>query len=422
MSVGHRMGEATRAVVDEPRTGSPPDTGRAIRLAVIVTDLRTGGAETFLEKLLPRLPRQIQLHVLSLRSQGEIGPRLQAAGVPVEAFGLSGPRSLVAFMRLVRRLRQLDPHVAQTFLYHGDLIGGLAARIASVGVVAWNIRNAGSAWHTMRWPTRAVIRACALLSGRIPDRIVCCSETAAGHHVRAGYCADRIVVLPNGVDLSRFAPDPTARRWACEALDVRPDTPLLGHFGRLDPQKDQAGFLAAFARVRRSFPDAVAIMVGAGLESTSDFASRVAELGVPASAVRFLGRRDDVARLMAACDVVVSSSIAEAFPNVVAEAMSCGVPCVATDVGESARIVGSTGRIVPPGDPESLARACLETLALPAPERHALGLLGRQRIAETYDIDAVALRYAEFYEALMPSGGTDGTLVSTGPASAQQQA
>ena len=210
-----------------------------MKLAMVITGLSTGGAEMMLLKVLERLDRRrFSPHVISLTTKGEIGARIEALGVPVECLGMrSGHFSPMKFLRLVCRLRKLHPDAAHTWMYHADLLGGLAARLAGVRAVGWAIRNSNlSPVHNKR-STLWVMKTCAVLSRRIPRRILCCSKIGKDVHVSAGYDEEKMVVIPNGFDLARFHPDADARVSVRAELGLSEDTPLVGLIARLDPQK-----------------------------------------------------------------------------------------------------------------------------------------------------------------------------------------
>lgn len=369
-----------------------------VRVAFVITGLRTGGAEQTLLRLLPRLDPRIEPHVLSLTSLGDLGPAFVEAGVPVEAMGMApGPGAPLAFWRLVRRLGQLRPAVVQTALYHADLVGGLAARLAGVPRLAWNIRNGGAALDALKPHARAAVWLSARASWRLPDRIVCCSHAARQRHVELGYDDSRFEVIANGFDLARWRPQQDARARLRAELAIPAAAPVVGLVARLDPQKDHRGFFAAAGRLHRERPDVHFVLAGGGVDaSAASLRAWIDDAGVGA-VTHLIGRRDDMHDWMPGLDLLVSTSIGEAFPNVVGEAMACAVPCVVTDVGDSAWIVGDTGTVVPPGDPEAAARAWRDFLERPAAARLEQGRAARARIAGAFELSTVVRRYDDFY-------------------------
>lgn len=374
-----------------------------MKLAIVITGLTTGGAEMMLLKVLERLDRRrFSPHVISLTTKGEIGARVEALGVPVECLGMpSGRFSPTKFLRLVGRLRKMHPDAVHTWMYHADLLGGLAARLAGIRAVGWAIRHSNfSSSHSKR-STFWVMKTCAVLSSRIPRRILCCSQIGKDIHVSAGYDEEKMVVIPNGFDLARFHPDADARVTVRAELGLSEDTPLVGLIARLDPQKNHAGFFEAAERIYRSRPDAHFLLAGMGVSGNNVALRRVIQQAGVGGSTHLLGRREDMPRLMAALDVLASSSFGEGFPNVLGEAMACGVPCVVTNVGDSAEIVGETGRVVAPGDMAALAHEIVDVLGLSDEKRRALGARARERVQARYRIGSVVRQYEEFYEHLI---------------------
>ena len=246
------------------------------------------------------------------------------------------------------------------------------------------------------------MKACSVLSHRIPRKILCCSRVAKDIHISAGYDRGKMVVIPNGFDIFRFLPDANARVSVRSELGLRKDTPLVGLIARFDPQKNHAGFFEAATLVNLSCPNAHFLLAGAGVEGNNPtLRHAIQQAGVGVN-THLLGRREDISRLMAALDVLAStSSFGEAFPNVLGEAMACGVPCVVTDVGDSAEIVGKTGRVVAAEDMDGLAYNIVEILQLSHEERRAMGAKARERIRARYDIESVVRQYERFYKSLM---------------------
>src|SRR5690606_25925134 len=233
----------------------------------------------------------------------------------------------------------------------------------------------------------------------------CCSHAARRLHVEQGYRDDRFLVIPNGFDMDRFRPSDDARRALREELGLPSDALLVGLVARWHPVKDHAGFLRAAGIVSRAHPDARYLLVGSDCDrSNAALAGLVDEIGL-AGRVHLLGARDDIARVTAALDVAASSSTGEAFPNVLGEAMSCGVPCVTTDVGDSAHIVGDTGRVVPPRDPRALATALSELVGMSREQRVELGRRARERVRDNFELGRVVGLYeAAFGGLLAPAG------------------
>lgn len=374
------------------------------RLVHVITGLELGGAEVMLCELLRAIdPDRFRSAVVSLSAPGPLEPRIRALGVPVESLGLAAGRpSPAGFLRLARRVRALRPDLVQTWMYHADLLGGLAARLATRAPVVWSLHNSNLDRRSTRFSTRATVWACARLSHRVPARILSCSEVSARLHRGLGYAAGRMLVIPNGFDMDTYRPDPGHYAAVRTELGLPPDALLVGLAARWHPQKDHPNFIAAAARVARERPGVWFVLAGTGITaSNTELAALVAASGA-ADRFRLLGARSDMPRLNAALDLAVTASAyGEAFPLVIGEAMACGVPGVVTDVGDSALLVGDAGRVVPPRDPTALAAAIAGLLALSARSRQALGAAARARIAANYALPVIAGRYQSLYDSLL---------------------
>jgi len=370
----------------------------------VITDLSAGGAEMALYKLLSCLDlRDFPAQVVSLTGDEPLGDEIRALGVPVTALGMKAglpdPRLVTGVCRQILLFR---PDVIQTWMYHADLVGGVAAKLSGNPVVVWNIRHTLVRSSDVKRSTLLVARANAALSRRIPARIICCARAALESHVALGYAREKMIIIPNGFDLKSFRPDPAARREVRAMLGVDDTTPLLGMCGRFDPQKDHHNFLSAAGILHTLFPDAQFVLWGNGMDRENLLLSAwIAGEGLENN-VHLLGFRTDSSRLDAALDVAtLSAAYGEAFPNVIGEAMASGVPCVVTDVGDSASIVGPTGRVVPPRDPHALAAAWADLLNLPWEKRLELGQEARQRVADCFEIAQIARSYAVLYREMM---------------------
>lgn len=371
-----------------------------LRCLHVISGLGTGGAEMMLRKLvLGTQGRTLLNEVVSLGELGPIGAELRAAGIPVVALGMgAGGRNGRALLRLVRHMRASRPDVVQTWMYHANLIGGFAARLAGAPPTIWNIRTCNLAAGGEKAGTRMAARLSGRLARPLSRRILTNAHAARDVHVEYGYPADLFEVIPNGFETARFRPDPEARAAVRSELGIPDAAPVVGLLARRHPVKDHPGFLAAAARIVRACPDAHFVLAGQGVTLDDAELREAVERGSLQGRAHLLGHRTDTPRLLAGLDVYVSASwYGEAFPNVLGEAMACGVPCVATDLGDSARIIGGHGRVVKPRDPAALADACLEILRMPEAERRRLGAGAREHIERHYSIEAVAAAYENIY-------------------------
>ncbi|MCV6795255.1 glycosyltransferase [Achromobacter ruhlandii] len=376
----------------------------ALCVVHVITGLGQGGAESVLWRLATFPGQEVEHIVVSLTDDGIYGERLRAAGVTVHALGMPRGRiTLGGFMALRRLIAGARPDAVQTWMYHADLIGGLAARLAGVRAVAWGIRNSGAHLERSSRSARMVLRACALLSGVLPGAIVCAAQDAAERHAAKGYRRDRMVVISNGYDLSRYAPDAAARARVRAQWGLDGDVPVIGCVARWDPLKDHANLLRAVAALVRDGRDAGlrCVLVGRGMTiDNPELMALVDKLGLRERLV-LAGPSDDVPAVMNGLDLHVLSSCAEGFPNVVAEAMACGVYCVVTDVGDAAYIVGDTGVVVPPEQPEALARG-IETALRDVASRGQgrAGEAGRARVLANFDLARMVRDYIAVWRRL----------------------
>jgi glycosyltransferase involved in cell wall biosynthesis len=382
-----------------------------LRITHIITGLSTGGAEMMLYKLLAHLDRErYSCDVISLTSGGSVEQKIRNLGLPVKILGMRpGFPDPLAIFRLAGWLRHAPPDLVQTWMYHADLVGGLAARLACRAPVVWGIRNSNLDLVKSKRSTFWTVKTCAFLSKWLPQRILSCSETARRIHIELGYYAGKMSVIPNGFDLDLFHPDPTARVEIRKDLGISTGAPVVGLVGRFDPQKDHQNFIRAATILAVKMPETQFVLCGDGIDPQNPLLSSwINESGLK-DHFHLLGRREDIPRLTAALDIACSSSAyGEAFSNVLGEAMACEVPCVATDVGDAAFIVENTGRVVPPGDSQALAHALISLLALPDDQRRALGAIARQRVKQYFDIHAIVKAYVGMYLQIV--GGKDSPL------------
>lgn len=362
-----------------------------------ITELGYGGAQEMLVRLCTQDVSQqsVRQVVVSLMDEGIHTTALEEAGITVYCLGMRrGIPSPLALYRLIAILRAEKADILVTWLYAADLLGTIAATAAGVRRLVWNIRCSGMDFEFYSRMTRWTVAALSRLSS-IPVAIATNSVAGRKSHELLGYSPRRWYYLPNGIDLQQWHADYGQRAEVRDELGIPREATLVGLFARVDPMKDHATFFLAAELLIRARPDIRFVVVGKGVEA----------LKVPGTIkpnVHLVKQRRDVARLLRGLDVLVlSSAFGEGFPNIVCEAMASTVPCVVTDVGDSADLVGDTGRVVPPRDPVALAAAVDDLLSLPPGALAELGRRARERVCENWSIERAADRYRAVWDELM---------------------
>lgn len=385
---------------------STPVALAARRVTHVITHLQAGGAERMLLKLLASMDTsRYTSRVVSLMGEGTIAAPLRKLGIPVDAMGCRrGIPSLAALNRLRRILRDDPPDVLQGWMYHGNLAAQIGRTMAGLTCpLIWNVRHTPGEFDEENVRTSAAVWLSARLSSRV-TAIVYNSSRSAERHEQLGFVKRSRKLIHNGFDLMQFAPRPEARAELRNELGFPETALLIGHIAHFSPMKDHATFLAAADRVAKTHPEARFVLAGMGVDDSNEtLAGQVATYGL-GDRVRLLGERRDVHRWLPALDIVVSSSaFGEGFMNVIGEAMACGVPCVVSDVGESAHIVGDTGITVPPRRPSELAEGITRILCESPQARAGRGDRARARIAQNFSLQSIADEYQELYDAVMRS-------------------
>ena len=367
-----------------------------MRTCHVIHNTHVGGAETSLFELLrQRGDRGENTLVLSLMDRGPVAERIARLGIPVEAIGLrraSVPNPL-KIAQLAASIRRFRPDLVQTWTYHADLLGGLAAKLAGNYPVVWNIRHGSLDPALDSRSTLLSARLCAQLSSVLPGAIVLNSHAARAVHAAAGYAERKMQVIPNGFDDQSYRPSDALRRGLRAELGIPDATPLIGMCGRFHRHKGFDLLIQAAEQVTRHHPAARFVLAGADCDHDNRLLGQWLEESRLRSRFHLLGRRDDMPRLLASLDLYVLASRTEAMPNVVGEAMLCRVPCVVTDVGDAARLVGESGRVVVPQEPIALAQEIVAALELPERDRSAAGRRARAHIMQHYDLATMADAY-----------------------------
>ena len=371
--------------------------GVSLKIIHIITGLNDGGAESVLYRLCVNDLKNEHM-VVSLISGGKYEKLLKDKGVLV--YGLGAKKNLssvLLFFKLFKILKNVKPDVVQTWMYHADLLGGCCSRAAGVKRVFWGIRHSTFDRDSTTPLTIVIAKICAILSRIIPTKIICCADEAMAVHLELGYDKSKMEVVYNGFDLSRFRPDSSLRVEFRKGLFIEEGEFLFGMVARFHPQKDHVNLLEALHILKRKGYKFKLILAGSALDAKNEFITQKIETLNLKSNVLLLGQTTNIPLLMNGLDVhVLSSSYGEAFPNVVAEAMACGIPSVVTNVGDACEIVGLSTLCCEPKDCNELA-IVLENMLLvhekdPC-EWRRLKTLVRDRVVEKYDLYRMIERF-----------------------------
>ncbi|MEW4526869.1 glycosyltransferase [Maioricimonas sp. JC845] len=366
-----------------------------VPIGFCITELDPGGAERALVSLVRRLDRnRWQPIVYCLSRRGPLGDDLDAAGIPLHCLDAGSSLDAGVVGRLRSRLRQDRPQILQTFLFHANLAGRLAARWAGVPIVVAGIRVAEQEkrWHLLL----------ERLTRRLVTHHVCVSRRVADHAIREMRLdRQRVSVIPNGVEFDRFQ---SAGACDLSQFGIPIESRVLVSVGRLHPQKGYDLLIEAIAPLLADPPGWQLLIVGEG-PARSDLERQIREAGLEGR-IHLPGYRDDVPSILAAADAFVLASRWEGMPNVVLEAMAAGLPVVATDVeGIDELIVdGQTGIVCKPKTVHELRRG-LERLLSRSDGGAALGVNAQLFVEERFAIESVVRMYDELYVRLLSDAG-----------------
>lgn len=362
-------------------------------LVLLARKLDRGGAERQLVALAKGLrKRGRDIHVVLFYPGGVHDAELAAAGVPLHFVGKRGRWDVVGFfVRLLLILRRLRPMAIYSFLDLPNILAAILHPATGRPRLVWSIRAAGMEMRHYDWLSRAIPRLEASLS-RVADVIVANSHAGLAWAVSRGFPKARMTVVENGIDTVRFHPDAKGRAEIRDEWEVSADQRLIGLVARLDAMKDHRNFLQACARLATRRNDLRFVCVGGGSPAfRSELDGLAVRLGI-ADRLIWAGPRQDMPAVYCALDIACSSSaFGEGFSNAVGEAMACGVPCVVTDVGDSARIVGEVGEVAPPRDAEALA-AALGRMLVRLDGGADLGRQARERVVAKFSLERMVTR------------------------------
>ena len=327
-----------------------------MKIVHIITGLGDGGAELTLFKICKHDTANKHV-VISLKDKGKYYSLLNKLGVKVYYLNMSF-FSIYKFFFLIKIINSLKPNIVQTWLVHADFLGGIAARLAGIRNIIWNVRYSNIEIGKSKLTTILILRILSKLSYIIPLFIIIVSKRAKKIYEKKGYDKKKLKFIPNGYDLSILKVNKIKKKYFKKKFNIKKQIPIIGNVARYDPQKDHLNLLNALSLIRSKNIDFFCILVGSNINQNNiDLVSKIKKLRL-SNFVRLLGRNDNIPKVMNGLDIhVLSSCYGEGFPNVIAESMACGTPCITTDVGDAAFIVGKTGWVVPPKNSIKLSKA-----------------------------------------------------------------
>lgn len=378
----------------------------------LIPSLEIGGSEILLLDLVRRTRDLAYRHVVvTMVEGGALFDNFRDEGITVHCLGITRSRlNLRALGRFRAILHSERPEILQAWMYHANLL----AFVSLVGLrpkprIIWTLHAADLDFTRLSTFTKLTIKLGARLSP-YPDAVVANAQTTCDYHEALGYRPRKWLIIHNGIDVERFAPDLRARAEVLLELGIPPDANLVGLFARWDPMKDHATFVQAATRVAGSDPSTYFVLAGPGITSANRELGRLLEAAGTSlhGRVRLLGRRLDMPRLNAALSIAaITSSSSESFCLAAAEAMASGAPCVVTDLTFLPTLVGDTGVVVPCGDAQGFASAISLLLKLTEVERSVLGKRARERIKLHFSLDVMIAKYISLYDqVLRPSNGS----------------
>ncbi len=313
-----------------------------------------------------------------------------------------GKFTVSAFIQVVQIMRMIRPDIVQTWMYHADFVGGLAARYVGIRSIFWNVRNSNLKINSTSYKTVILVKFLAFLSHVIPLRVIVCSKVAEQIHISHGFKKEKFFYIPNGCDLGIFRNCLSSTLLSEKAKKIN-HIVNLGMIARWHPQKNHEGLFQALSLVNERGYRFHCILAGPGISADNRTLINLVKKMNLGKLITMLGQRKDVPNILKMLDFhILSSSYGEASPNAVIEAMACGIPCIATNVGDTQHIIGNTGWIVSPGDVLGLVDAIEDAIkSFTMPEFMIRSHAAIERIEQNFSLDKMVNAYEKVWSESM---------------------
>ncbi|MDP3560732.1 MAG: glycosyltransferase [Legionellaceae bacterium] len=360
----------------------------------IINGLEQGGSETALFRLLKAMHRDYEFHVIVLNQAGYYSSKIAALGIPIYYLSIK-KNPLAACFRLSIYIKQLKPDIVQTWLYHSDLLGGLFAKLHGIKKIIWGVRCEGVG---LKKSTQWMKQACALLSNKIPQYIITNSKAASKNHIQAGYKDHKMQIIYNGFDANEFYPNKTSNRLIDNQL-ISNDSIVIGTLARFHQDKGYDTLIKAIDQICEAQPNSYFVLCGHGCHADNHLLTSLLETLVYRERVLLINGTTSPIDYLNTLDIFVQPSKTESFSNSLAEAMLCGLPCIATNVGETQTICNHHATLIPSNSTEQLALACIAMTRKSQQERIELGSRARNQIAQSYSMEQYTKQLQHLYDA-----------------------
>lgn len=368
------------------------------KIVHVIIGLNVGGAELMLKRLVLHSQKtgKFQHIVISLTDNGVIGPDLQDQGIQVYSLGMTSTPSVPkTFLKLKKLLKELKPDVVQTWMYHADFLGGIAAKSVGVKNIVWGIRTT----DVSQGPSKQTVylsKVCAKLSYYVPNSIVCAAHVSKNYHIGIGYDESKMMVIPNGFDIEALSSTREDGLNIRKEIGLTADDIVIGSVGRFNPVKNQKLFIDVAANLVKNFPDLKFMLVGRdnNVENT-ELMSWITQHDLVDS-FKLLGQRDDVPKCLKAMDIFCLHSKTEGFPNVVGEAILADTTCVAADVGDVGVLLDKES-IALSNDVDGISHAIKNYLSYSKSALIEKADENKRNVIDKYSIKNVVNKFHELY-------------------------